>query len=68
MKKNGKNIEQYLNAQGIKIQTKTSKNILKLLIEYNYNVFQIYNILDDFKYIINNNEGDNNFNDKRRTK
>ena len=55
-------IEQYLNAQGIKIQTKTSKNILKLLIEYNYNVSQIYNILDVFKDIINNNEDDNNFN------
>ena len=55
-------IEQYLNAQGIKIKTKTPKNILKILIEYNYNVSQIYNILDVFKYIINNNEGDNNFN------
>ena len=55
-------IEQYLNAQGIKIKTKTPKNILKILIEYNYNVSQIYNILDVFKDIINNNEDDNNFN------
>ena len=35
---------------------------MKLLIEYNYNVSQIYNILDVFKDIINNNEDDNNFN------
>ena len=50
-------IEQYLKDKGIFLKTQISKDILKLLLEYNYNLSEIYSILDVFKYIIN----DNNF-------
>ena len=54
--------KQYLNIQGIKIKTQISKDILKLLLEHNYTVSQIYSILDVFKDIINYNENNDSIN------
>ena len=58
--------KQYLNDQGIKIKTQMSKDILKLLLEYNYNVSQIFSILDIFKDIINYNESNDNNNKRKK--
>ena len=56
---------QYLNSQGIKIKNPKSKDILKKLLEYNYNVSQIFSILDIFKEAINFNESNDDHNKKK---
>ena len=56
-------IKNYLQFKGIKIEAENSKKILKLLIEHNYNISQIYNILDVFKLEINNDNSKINNND-----
>ena len=46
-------IEEYLNDNKIPIKTKMAKDTMKLLLEYNYNISQIYNVFLVFREVIN---------------
>ena len=45
--------EEYLKENKIQLITNKAKDIVKLLLENNYNIFQIYNIFSVFKIVIN---------------